>query len=553
MGSTEDGRRGGPKSNTFKPGESYMSYKPFILAAVLVFLMHLSPAVAQEEWTIIPPSIGYGFQIGGEFTPDDADVVIEAVKTVAEENDVEITFVHPFEDRGCNDAGCHPGGSEGTGISTPLHAGATLQLDSDDPVANCRACHSGSFLNAPAFEDMNFPFWAIAGVNLPEAPDSEVIEKVEGIFANVDNVSARFQELLGDVVPEHAQTGIMARATFPELDFSKFGQPFPPEHMIPEWAIKEFTDELVALFEDYAEGLSEEDTNVNFGFFQFTQNSTVMEPFMAFNFQDVTTVGDAPNSFAGWFQIWDNEIPSPDTVFDDFATAMGNNLPAFNLVQDEAPERQTWFGPNDAIAQISVSTTPASASTNFIGFPTYSGMFDSFNVLKDLEAANPEAPVDGMYIGWSPDAFDAAEKTVIINQAKAYKRHPNSFDHSNLTVYKNSENSESSTDAGEVAEAWENVLKDQPNVFVHLQVMEDYEEGELDGMDAHWNRSHVARAEDMDGSLVVDRNDYNMVRAKLRQPASAMPEADLNGNGRIDVGDLRKVIKAFDCPRGICN
>lgn len=52
---------------------------------------------------------------------------------------------------------------------------------------------------------------------------------------------------------------------------------------------------------------------------------------------------------------------------------------------------------------------------------------------------------------------------------------------------------------------------------------------------------------------VIDIQDYNAVRALIGQPATGdNARYDLNGNGRIDTGDLRAVAALFDCPKGIC-
>ena len=44
---------------------------------------------------------------------------------------------------------------------------------------------------------------------------------------------------------------------------------------------------------------------------------------------------------------------------------------------------------------------------------------------------------------------------------------------------------------------------------------------------------------DIDGDGQVTRADLEVLQSYLRQPASACPPCDLNGNGVIDVGDMR--------------
>ena len=44
---------------------------------------------------------------------------------------------------------------------------------------------------------------------------------------------------------------------------------------------------------------------------------------------------------------------------------------------------------------------------------------------------------------------------------------------------------------------------------------------------------------DIDGDGVVTEADVTAMQTYLRQPASACPPCDLNGNGVIDVGDMR--------------
>ncbi|NWH06808.1 thrombospondin type 3 repeat-containing protein [Desulfobacter latus] len=57
---------------------------------------------------------------------------------------------------------------------------------------------------------------------------------------------------------------------------------------------------------------------------------------------------------------------------------------------------------------------------------------------------------------------------------------------------------------------------------------------------------------DLNGDGVVDRADVNMINTYRNQPASAFPDADIDGDGTITVLDARKLMLMCDCPRCVC-
>ena len=54
------------------------------------------------------------------------------------------------------------------------------------------------------------------------------------------------------------------------------------------------------------------------------------------------------------------------------------------------------------------------------------------------------------------------------------------------------------------------------------------------------------------GDGVIDRNDVNIIYSYRNQPADALPEADIDGDGTITVLDARKLMLICDCPRCFC-
>jgi hypothetical protein len=46
---------------------------------------------------------------------------------------------------------------------------------------------------------------------------------------------------------------------------------------------------------------------------------------------------------------------------------------------------------------------------------------------------------------------------------------------------------------------------------------------------------------DLNDDGIVDRDDINMIRSYIIQPASACPECDINGDGTIDILDASKL------------
>jgi len=57
---------------------------------------------------------------------------------------------------------------------------------------------------------------------------------------------------------------------------------------------------------------------------------------------------------------------------------------------------------------------------------------------------------------------------------------------------------------------------------------------------------------DLDGDEDVDRDDTNIIKAYLNQPASVCPECDIDGDGIITGLDARKLVGMCTCPRCLC-
>jgi hypothetical protein len=57
---------------------------------------------------------------------------------------------------------------------------------------------------------------------------------------------------------------------------------------------------------------------------------------------------------------------------------------------------------------------------------------------------------------------------------------------------------------------------------------------------------------DINADGYVDRHDVNELRSWIRQPASACPECDIDGDGTITVLDARKLVNMCTCPRCVC-
>jgi hypothetical protein len=62
---------------------------------------------------------------------------------------------------------------------------------------------------------------------------------------------------------------------------------------------------------------------------------------------------------------------------------------------------------------------------------------------------------------------------------------------------------------------------------------------------------YIARG-DLNEDGFIDRDDVNLVKGFLRQPASACPECDIDGDGAITVRDARKLVNMCTCSRCAC-
>lgn len=66
------------------------------------------------------------------------------------------------------------------------------------------------------------------------------------------------------------------------------------------------------------------------------------------------------------------------------------------------------------------------------------------------------------------------------------------------------------------------------------------------------NADDLLFAGDLDGDGDVDRDDVNIIKAHLGEPASVCPECDIDGDGVITILDARKLVKMCTCPRCFC-
>lgn len=76
--------------------------------------------------------------------------------------------------------------------------------------------------------------------------------------------------------------------------------------------------------------------------------------------------------------------------------------------------------------------------------------------------------------------------------------------------------------------------------------------------DGNWGTTHIVVVSvtkpvkikgDLDGDSDVDRNDLNILRRYRNKPASNCAECDLDGDGRITVLDVRKLVRLCTRPR----
>jgi Choice-of-anchor I domain len=66
------------------------------------------------------------------------------------------------------------------------------------------------------------------------------------------------------------------------------------------------------------------------------------------------------------------------------------------------------------------------------------------------------------------------------------------------------------------------------------------------------NADDLLFAGDLGGDGDVDRDDVNIIKAHLGEPASVCPECDIDGDGVITILDARKLVKMCTCPRCLC-
>lgn len=57
---------------------------------------------------------------------------------------------------------------------------------------------------------------------------------------------------------------------------------------------------------------------------------------------------------------------------------------------------------------------------------------------------------------------------------------------------------------------------------------------------------------DLDEDGDIDKDDVNIIKAYVNQPASVYPECDIDGDGNITVLDARKLMLMCTCSRCLC-
>jgi hypothetical protein len=508
------------------------------LALLASLLLVASPALAEVD----PAHFEVNTNLSGNFTASETATIMAALETIkAEANAMEVGFEHPTTNLGCGAEGCHVQGTL-LGFISPLHN--TLIINPEDPAQSCglAPCH-------PNLEDIHMFYSVSVETDIPESADDPGASAVASLVEFAKGLKDRALTLFAGLPFESVRANISTSGATEESNLL-----VPPvlgeNATIPEWFIETYGDDFIALFQAEAEALSDVNTQLNRNEIYGAESMERIVHFLDTDMRATEESLGLTTPFAAALQGWDGNVPADG--LGDLTDALAFRLPSFPVFQDLGSTK-IWAGAQGQLQATQTSDLFENLAQQLFNLEDQVALVEAYN---DVNIANPDTPSQSNWVARYYTAVNATKKALLIEEFQESR--PDDIETRGFGggFSINTFGGDDTTDPEELVMAIKDVIEENDDNFSVFSVFRSFD-GEGNPESVSFSRSFPImeveiEPEDIDGNGVVDRADFNMVRSVLRQDASVMPAADLNGNGRIDVGDLRAIVLAFDCPRGIC-
>lgn len=474
--------------------------------------------------------------------------------TVAEETTAitgRTPMFHPVRDVPCTS--CHLYG----GVGRTQHA--DLVINEDDPESSCgttAGCHSLS-------RAMRMPFYVLPNVSLASSTgsvSSSTLNKVKSLVAYAKDFQADLANRVTGLPTTSGYTVNMEifGAAVDYVISPNWVMSF--EHLssspVPATAVTALAAESLSLVDAAKTQYGAENVTAAATF----EGKTLRPMALA---RHLETFQAMPASLAAMVSATSAELRYtgnylPDAAMTAIDAQVASRFPSAVKTRDDALRKEWDVDGNTAVTTDKITariTTGQSAYITFANLPV-AQYPAAFALMDTVQQAYPDIPARHSLFSWTYSAKSAADKATLATETAAFNQKSADGDLKlQLTLTPGAAGTgEGSAEASTIVNPAQSLALLYPGQIHKLQSQVVFSSAlAITSLQTQAVTTAFAGATDLNADGVVDRADYDAVKAVLGQAVtSGTSAADVNKDGKINAGDLRAVSAAFDCPLGVC-